>query len=797
MIEKFKIHVIGNFKAALARVRLSFTAFLPFLFALLLVQGVLSTTLLFYHNNFNNEKALIEEEYDFHLQISGLSEYQMLKLEQILFPVTTNSAIAERVRVIKHDPDPSVAGNEVYDSYYRLLTGNKERGFLDFAPDTLRSNYEDFFSKTAATIYKEPGSVAEITRSPLYELQARETAVKIEAAIVCLLLGGISVLILWALSSMRINQFRFTYGMYAAFGATTRKLQGIAFFELLVCQLITLLPASLLAYLLSSSIYAAGGQRFAFYLPAFLWAALLTLAVTLISVCPSMRRLASKQPAQLLQAEDHSNLVSPPRRSILLTKKRFPRHYEGITAFRMRKYHIRLALTSAILCTAFIAGLYTVSVYNQERKIGALTTPDFTFTFHEQTYIGEDVADKFRATENVAKVHKSYSSRSASSLKTHLLMTAENAGSASFVTYPFDSSYKVTSDVQYMCAMDEDLPAMLSETYTVEGDPTEILDDPYAVVIGAGYRNRDVLDVKVGDTVYVAVIKPPSEDDILLPGLDENGNPIETEAPETNDPLQDFDALLHAMAGKDALLAEQIRTMEFEYRPMRVAAVVYQYPSATNGIPLVMNTTAYESLTGDTATSNTLYVTAKDGLSGNELSVLEGTMRHYTYLFDNTDCVAHGTHFKETITEMSHYDELFTVFAWFAVLFVPIIWFYSHILFYRKRKRELAILQTLGADMKAIKRLHLTSLAVMVPITLFSLLLSTCTTYLFYVFSTYTMPLLFSQGSAVVSVFSMNPFPYAVSFLLTFISCLTSAYTPYLLYRREMKKSAHNLAVSD
>lgn len=802
MKEKFILHIATPFQNAFKQVRTHLAQFLPFIFSLLLIQSLLFVILFFYHNNYQNEKDLIESQYDYHVMVSGLDEYQMLKIRQKLFPVTTNSVIAESAtnideqtgetydRITRHDPDTNVSGDESYDVYYRLLTGNKIYGLLDFTPDTLESNYESFLVKVLPVLNenlaKDEEPRAEITLSPLYHLDARKTENTVHCILMLIAFIGVSLLILISLFKTRASDFQFTYGIYATCGATARKLQEIAFFELLVCLLFSWLPALLLAVGVSHLVYTGAGIPLTLAPSLILWEippALLTIA---LAVLPAMKLLSMKAPFHLLQGEDHSNIIAPPARSSILLGKRFPVDYEHLSTWRMRKYHFKIAATSALLCTVFIVGLYLSAVYREEIKLTASTDYDFSFTFENESYIDEKTADKFRATDGVSRVHKSYSEKEAISLFSHTLFEKQNVKAFSGLTeYPKGDSYYVTNETSYICAMDEDLINRLAESYRFEGDPYAVLTQKDAIIIGASYRNRSVLDHEVGDSVYVAVLakKEPEMGYELI--FDENGLPqwilVEKES-ETKDEETTYHDVVEGMITGEKQLLRQIKTMDFVYRKMTVAAVIYDYPSAVEGIPLVMGKDSYTAVTGETPTANTLYISADDTLTGNEFSVLEGTMRFYTHLFDSTKCVSLGSHFENIITERSQYEHLMVLFACFALLFVPIIWFYSHILFYFKRAREFDILQSIGADMNAIRRLHFEGVLLMIPLGFLSLLTAALATLLFYLLSTFVLPVIFSSGSAVVDTFALNPTAYVTAFLLTFASCLLSSYIPYLQY---------------
>lgn len=807
MKEKIFLHILTPFKNAWKQVRVHLAQFLPFIFALLLIQSLFFTVLFFYRNNYQNEKNLIESEYDFHVMVTGLDEHQMLRIREKLIPVTVNSAIAEPAtntdaqtgetydRVTKHDPDPDVKGDESYDLYYRLLTGNKEYGALDFTPDTLESNYESFVYKVLPIIRdgleKGEESRAKISLSPLYRLEEQKNENTFFCILTLIALVLVSLIILISLFKTRANHFQFTYGIYASCGATARKLQSLAFFELLVCLVLSFLPSLLLAFGVSYAVYAIADIPFSIVPSLVAWEIPLALLTIALAVLPAMKLLSMKDPALLLRGEDHSNVISSPSRSRILLGRRFPVDYERLSAWRMRGHHLKIAVTSGLLCTVFIVGLYFCTSYQEKIKLAAASEYNFTFSFAEESNIDAKTVASFRQIDGVSRVHVSHSEKDALALASHVLFEKKDVKAFSGLTeYPKGDDYYVTNDTAYHCAMDKELIDQLAESYRFVGDPYAILTQKDAVIIGASYQNREVLDYQVGDSVYVAVLaeKEPILDYVL--SFDENGFPVwnlverETESKELSTTYHDV--MEGMLTGKKQLL-RQIERLDFVYRKLTVAAVIYDYPSAAKGIPLIMNRGSYLAVTGEEPKANALYISADDSLSGNEFAVLEGKMQFYTHYFEGAEYVSHGSYFDGRITDMSQYEYLILLFAGFALLFLPIIWFYAQLLFYLKRAREFDLLQAIGADMTAIRRLHFEGVFLMIPLGLLSLLTAALATLIIYILVTFVLPAIISSGASVVGKFSLNPLAYIIAFLFTFASCLLSSYVPYLRYRASKK----------
>lgn len=123
----------------------------------------------------------------------------------------------------------------------------------------------------------------------------------------------LSVLFLTVLYSVRINNYRFEYGIYMTFGADFRKLSENALFEMLTVTLITFLPSAVTAYITAAVIHG-GIVRIGFGTP-FLALGLL-LVCTAVSVIFPMYTVSRAYPMRNIIAEDNSAHVTSPARVV-------------------------------------------------------------------------------------------------------------------------------------------------------------------------------------------------------------------------------------------------------------------------------------------------------------------------------------------------------------------------------------------------------------------------------------------------------------------------------------------------
>ena len=294
----------------------------------------------------------------------------------------------------------------------------------------------------------------------------------------------------------------------------------------------------------------------------------------------------------------------------------------------MRGHHLKIAVTSGLLCTVFIVGLYFCTSYQEKIRLASASEYNFTFSFAEESNIDAKTVANFRQIDGVSRVHVSHSEKDALALASHVLFEKKDVKAFSGLTeYPKGDDYFVTNDTAYHCAMDEALIDQLAESYRFEGDPYAILTQKDAVIIGASYQNREVLDYQVGDSVYVAVLaeKEPIMDYVL--SFDENGFPVwnlverETESKELSTTYHD---VMQGMLTGEKQLLRQIERLDFVYRKLTVAAVIYDYPSAAKGIPLIMNRGSYLAVTGEEPKANALYISADSSLLSRVCDALDG-----------------------------------------------------------------------------------------------------------------------------------------------------------------------------
>ena len=169
MLERISTHLQENIKNAWRTIKGGWRQFLPFLIALFFIQLMLFAVTLGFDSNFKVEKATIEQKYNYHLAIKGLSQGHALTLKNDPRTVFSNDYVYRVVSISEHYAEGI---DSVYDVYIRFVTGNKNFGIYGlFRKDTVQACYSTF-AYTYHDVYAPDGGTATLYFSPLYQLES-------------------------------------------------------------------------------------------------------------------------------------------------------------------------------------------------------------------------------------------------------------------------------------------------------------------------------------------------------------------------------------------------------------------------------------------------------------------------------------------------------------------------------------------------------------------------------------------------------------------------------------------------
>ena len=488
-------YLYRHIKIAAKNVMANKAGYACFFAALFIIQTFFATMTLIMFSNDKSERARVEDEYDYHVALYGLNEDQMLMIENGSLIYYSADDVYEIVRTDKRYN--AYTETYVYD-YYFLLKGSDSAA--------LRASYNRFHDnhfRQLVRLTREGDDPIVFEYTPLYNFGANLAVNHFIYAVSIAALAALSIFLLVVLYNIRINHYKFIYGIYMSFGADFKKLFETAFFEMLVVWALMLLPATAVSILCSYLIFAIRGIKFYFPAAMLLLTVVYGLFVLLVSVYFPMRIVSLRAPMSLIAAEDNSNLVSSPRRSFNIFGTKFPLLYEIFSTWRFRMYNLRLLVSAVIFTSLFISGLYIAEI---TRDTLAEEKPQFELDMSGAGVVFDDVMrDELYSIPGVSLVSKSNSAE-AVYLDQHIRVPSELTRPFSNLVVPENmDGYRVTSDVVYR-TIDDDIAAQL-EKYDYDGDLYSPLHEPDTVVVSDSIGNTRKFNFKVGDTIEIATVR--------------------------------------------------------------------------------------------------------------------------------------------------------------------------------------------------------------------------------------------------------------------------------------------------
>ncbi|MGN1346692.1 MAG: ABC transporter permease, partial [Eubacteriales bacterium] len=353
VLEKVFEYLKRSLTIAWKSVFFNFNQYVCFFIAIIIVQVLYGMMSISADNNNNVEYQHIMEEYDYHMVLKNLNRDQMQYLVEDKGTVFKSDVIFQVTDVDEYKNN--FTGEERFDVYLFFV------GDIDKSVSRFESNYQ----KDLANLGTEGSSFSKATTA-LMTFDDNERVNAVTFVFITLILLVVSIFLLTSLYNIRINQYKFQYGIYLTFGADFKMLFGTAFWELFVIFVVTFIPSILISTLISFLIYNASGYGFLFNGISILKIFLFTLVVILASVWTPMKIMSVKDPMSLIITEDNSNLVTSPRRSFNIFAEKFPVKYEFYSIWRFRKYNIQLLTTAIVFCALFIMGLYMADIYTTD-----------------------------------------------------------------------------------------------------------------------------------------------------------------------------------------------------------------------------------------------------------------------------------------------------------------------------------------------------------------------------------------------------------------------------------------------
>jgi len=737
-------YIKRNVKIAFKSVIFHYKQYICFFIAVFVVQMFFGIITMSSDTSNDIEFKLVNEEYDYHLVLKDLNSAQYVTIVNDEYTVFKNDHVHDIVRTKQRDEPGSY--DSKYDVYIYLLNDPAE----SFRILNIR-----YFSELAAL--NEDG--LRYSFSPLYNFNDNLRANTIFYVCFAVLITAVSVFLMMSLYNIRLNHFKFTYGIYMTFGADFKKLVETSFWEMMTVAGLTYVPAALCSYLANLIIYTAAGQEFTFYPESSLTKMFaFSFIIAAVSVILPMLRLSRRTPMSLIISEDNSNLVTSPRVSSEIVGMQLPGRYERLSLWRFRKYIVQLVMTAGIFCVLTMCGLFYSYMYNVEL---AYEMPQFTLHFRTVTDNPErdyTYTDELRAeVEAIEGVTLTYAGKEIAS-PDHILISEDDilpfTGTA---YYGKDESYRATNFVECYSLRRDDIDYF--ERFEYSGEPMKLFDDAKNIIISDSFDNSRSFDFEPGDKIKICV-----------------GATNTAKAPDN-------------LSGH-RLLKWKLERINYLYEEYTIVAVLHNYPSFEN-MPFFVG-----DLYGGDLRPRSVDVYVDESLDVIQTEQVHEQLRDWAEPFGNVSVF--NTH-RKGLTTIEFAKQKYTVYVTVSLLILiiaPLIWFFSQTLFYGKRENEYTILQAFGAIRSEIRKLFVYD-AVFCGIAgaVFCILMDLIGVFLIYKLVNVVLP--YFMNISVRYDFYLPIIPFLLSILTSGICGFLSTYLPWKRYSKKLDTEVPAEVLSD
>lgn len=748
-------YIKKNTKYAAKSVFRNFKEYLPFFAALFVILCVFFTIFISKATNSYHEEASLREDFDYDVCISGLTDSQKLSVERSLYIQSFMKRRSFESHTIEKAPE---------------LEGGDYRVYL-----VMREDAElNFFMKEH--IYGAIGAEApniKVSTTPLYDYKTSSSSSNSPSLLLIILMCAISVAALVAIYSIRVNNQKFLYGIYITFGADLKKLISTAVFEMMILALLAYIPAFLTSFLLSYLIYAPFSTSPVITTEILLKVLASIFVISLVGSYLPMKLVSRKTPLSLLSADDNSNLVTSPSRSVNMLTKSFPNKYEFISLFRFRKYYIKLILSSVIFTSVFICGFYLSSMFNEN-----INAPIKEFSFTNTSEYSEEeqlddidfLYDRISAIENVESVTWNVDTR-ASEISSLAILQKKNRHSSDGLyallkdtkcideemqpyidKFEADEFNSVVNAYKYT-ALNENSIKYIKENFKIEGDIDSILNDPDRIIVSEDIYNKQRFDFKVGDKIII-------------------GKFIAVNAAYEGDYFDNVGVLRH-----------MISSNTYEFKEYTVGAVIKNYGDNMGCFTIGMNDANYTYITGRSAVPKEASISLSANTTVEEANSIHSELTPLFYYMGSDYNLSRSYESSERdILRAEALNSFSVALSSLVVIMSPVVWFFSQTMFTKKRAKELYVLRAFGAKEKDISRMFSYSGGVMAVMGfVFATLLSLPASYLIYMTMNSWLPSLGFIKSSLNYSFSLSPVAVIICALLSTACGFLSAYIPYKL----------------
>lgn len=741
-MDKVKDYISIHFKRAYKSVRYNYKQYLCFFVAVFVVQMFFWTLTFSTDTNSDNIRRVAQEKYEYHVIVRNMNgqQYTIMNNEVYYSQFEAQRAYEE----VKFETYTDLLGRVSYTAYVRLAD--------------IKSAGQAFEKDFIRPMKADPNSF-DVTYTPLYDYEygsglVREVQTQYWGLMV--LMTVLSMLLLMALYNIRLNHYKFLYGIYMTCGADFKQLFHTAVWELLVVSLLTFLPSMITSVIVMVLSYRSVGVALHFLMSSVIKVFLFNVIAVVASVWLPMKWMSIKTPMSLIVAQDNSNLVTSPRRSFSILGKSMPLHYETYTTWRFRTYFIKLIATATAFSALFLCGLYIRQMV-QTTLNDSIT--EFELTANED--IDDGTIDMIMDIDGVSYCYWNSNVTIASLNSDHLLLTEQQASSAAGYTVPSteNATYTIATNQYQYTAFDEALIDMIVEydLYDIEGDPYSVLTQENTVIISDSLANTKMFDFKVGDKIMLATFAY------------RNGK------------------IDGKMLNAQELLRQQILQFGFEYTEYTIGAVIHN-SKAGAFLTFGVSNDVYAALADTAAVRKNVTVQVDPMADMETIHAAYDEIRSLMSFYSGSVITQTNEHLQRKLLQMRNLPMLVLILSVLILVICPLVWFFSQILFFGKRRVELDMLASFGATDRELRGMHRVSGAYMSAFSIvISLILAYSASGLVFLFCNRLMSSL-GIGAGTRYEFYIS-IPALISCVLISIACAyLSSTLPYVMYRARIKR---------
>ncbi len=730
---------LSNLKHGIRSVTGGFREFAVFFFAMLLVQLMFWFPMLAMEARVATVKKEAYASADYHLKIDGMTSDDWSAYYNDTFIITDTYEVEDRM----------------YESYeYSSYTNGSGRTCYELR--ILMNSDEESHSRLFLIMYPTYGENTKVEYSPRVTYLSECSRIRALFVPIIIVLGLLSSVILLILYNIRINHYKFRYGVYMSFGADFEKLFHTAAWELFAIALLTFVPALAIALISRVIMSLVGGGAIGFGISSVLIALVWLFLVILLAVFPSVKFLATRTPTSLIVAGDNSNYVSSPRTSFRIFRKNFPTHYELFGFWRFRRYYATLLASAVVFSSIFLCGAFINSMVSASENTDS---SELTLSSYSADGIDTLLIEEFAEIDGVRYISWERSI-DATAINSYVLLSRRQRADISSKTVKAENGKYADNNFKYSL-IDETLYSQITREggWKIEGDLSRVMNEENCIAVSEYINNSKSLNFKVGDKIEVGIFL----------GAD---TPISYDVPDNK-----------------YILNQLLNNGKFEYVELEIAAIV-DSGDTDDRYMIGMSESSFERIFGRTVNTGKADIYLEKDLSYGEVDAVFEKVRSGISTFDEVSLINNRSLLKHNSAQKSTLTSVVLACAVMVLLISPPVWFFSQSMFGSKRKTENYMLSSFGATDAELGKLYIFSgCSLTIPAALATSLLGWGITELIFTFVNEFLTSL-GMGADFRYSYQFSFVGLLICILLSSVSAIASTYLPFAEWKKERDRTA-------